>query len=79
MANKWIDIEIDGISGQYCIKDVKEDVTTVRLIVRRVQGNNVSSTNVRFPKDGIISTVGFNRKVKEMLEEIMEIEEGLWD
>ena len=79
MANKWIDIEFDGISGQYCIKAAKEEVTAVRLIVRRVQGNNVSSITVKFPKEGIISTVGFNRKVKEMLEEIMEIEEGLWD
>lgn len=79
MASKWIDIDIDGISGQYCIKDAKEDVTAVRLIVRRVQGNNVSSISMKYPKSSIASTSWFNKRVKELLEEIMEIEEGLWD
>ena len=74
-----MDIEIDGISGQYCIKDVKNDATSISLIVRRVQGNNVSSTSVILSKDSICSTVWFDKKVGKMLEEIMEIEEGLWD
>lgn len=77
MANKWIDIEIDGISGQYrleCVKDFYK-VQKYRVIAKYL---NSSCTTII--DSGIIDDKEqFDEVLKDVLMTAVEIEEGLWD
>lgn len=77
MASKWIDIEIDGISGQYrleCIKD-NDKVQKYRVIAKHL---NSSCTTI-VDSEVIDDKEKFDDVLKDILMTAMEIEEGLWD
>ena len=77
MANKWIDIEIDGISGQYRLERVKDFYKVQKYRVTAKYLNSSCTTIV--DSEIIDDKEQFDEVLKDVLITAMEIEEGLWD
>ena len=77
MANKWIDIDFDGILGQYKLQCHKDDgVIQKYLVIVKYQESQCSTI---VDSSIIDDKEKFDDVLKDLLNTTVEIEEGLWD